>query len=44
MMSAKIILSGLLAVLLAGCGKHEEEEASAPKAPHHHSARVREAV
>ena len=33
MMSAKIILTGLLAALVAGCGKHEEEEASAPKAP-----------
>lgn len=32
-MSAKIILTGLLAALVAGCGKHEEEEASAPKAP-----------
>jgi RND family efflux transporter MFP subunit len=33
MMKAKIILTGLLAVLVAGCGKHEEEESSAPQAP-----------
>jgi RND family efflux transporter MFP subunit len=33
MMKAKIILTGLLAVLVAGCGKHEKEESSAPKAP-----------
>lgn len=33
MMSAKIILTGLLAALLAGCGKHEEEEALAAQAP-----------
>jgi multidrug efflux pump subunit AcrA (membrane-fusion protein) len=33
MMSAKIILTALLAVAGAGCGKHEESGAPAPKAP-----------
>ena len=33
MMSAKIILTGLLALVVAGCGKHEEDGASAPEAP-----------
>ena len=32
-MSAKIVLTGLLAALAAGCGKHEEDEASSTKAP-----------
>ncbi len=32
-MSAKIILTGLLAVVVAGCGKHGEDGASAPEAP-----------
>ena len=32
-MSAKIVLTGLLAALVAGCGKHEEDEASSTKAP-----------
>jgi ABC-type glycerol-3-phosphate transport system substrate-binding protein len=29
MMIAKIILTGLLAVAVAGCGKHEEDAATA---------------
>jgi RND family efflux transporter MFP subunit len=33
MMSAKIILTGLLAALVAGCGKYEEDEASVAQAP-----------
>jgi RND family efflux transporter MFP subunit len=33
MMSAKIILTGLLTVVVAGCGKHEEDGASAPETP-----------
>ena len=33
MMSAKIILTGLLAALVVGCGKHEEDEASVAQAP-----------
>lgn len=33
MMTTKIIPTVLLAVLLAGCGKREEKEVSAPKAP-----------
>ena len=32
-MSAKIILAGLLAAAVAGCGKHEEDAATAAKAP-----------
>ena len=32
MMSAKIILTGLLALILAACGKHEEDEVSSAKA------------
>ena len=32
-MKAKNILTGLLAVLVAGCGKHEEDEVSVAKAP-----------
>ena len=32
-MSAKNILMGLLALVAAGCGKHEEDEASAAQAP-----------
>ncbi len=32
-MSTKIILTGLVALLVAGCGKHEEDEATATKVP-----------
>ena len=33
MMSTRIILTGLLALVVAGCGKHEEDGASVPEAP-----------